>query len=128
MRSAHAHTQHAGSRGDAAYFDETLDQQPRQSIAHEDGARVTRLAVAVEDPEWPPAGPVYAGELPQGHVVAICGPQPIVDVQEDEHNVGGVLAYAPIYPATPEASPRTSLLNIRQTRLPTRRLRRRGRW
>ena len=68
------------------------------------------FVVAVEDPEWPPAGPVYEGELPQGHVVAVCGPQSIVDAQEDEHNVGGVPAYAPIYPAAPEASPNVFVL------------------
>ena len=69
------------------------------------------FVVAVEDPEWPPAGPVYEGELPQGHVVAVCGPQPIVDAQEDEHNVGGVPEdYAPIYPAAPEASPNVFVL------------------
>ena len=60
--------------------------------------------------EWPPAGPVYEGDLPQGHVVAVCGPQPIVDVQEDEHNVGGVPDYAPLYPAAPEASPNVFVL------------------
>ena len=68
------------------------------------------FVVAVEDPEWPPAGPVYEGELPQGHVVAVCGPQPIADVQEDEHNVGGVPDYAPLYPAAPEASPNVFVL------------------
>ena len=46
----------------------------------------------------------------EGHVVAVCGPQPIVDVQEDEHNVGGVPDYAPIYPAAPEASPNVFVL------------------
>ena len=47
----------------------------------------------------------------QGHVVAVCGPQPIVDAQEDEHNVGGVPEdYAPIYPAAPEASPNVFVL------------------
>ena len=49
----------------------------------------------------------YPGDVVSGRVVI----QPIVDVQEDEHNVGGVPEdYAPIYPAAPEASPNVFVL------------------